>query len=339
MSLPRLDNPSTGDNPAAIGPTTIHDFNIPASAAHEPDLSKLSPDELRKHHVRTMREIRFNGSPADIRAYQERHPETAGYKARSTVTVEAPKPAGYEAALLRMTGAWLDSQEALRRTNQADVEALNATFGGQRYNPANFLNRDISAGLRKRIAEQFKQPGHLLPDAAHTLAKVKKAAKAAQAGTLPDATAFGILGTLAGAVLTIGDKAFRIREQHGHQSVRFYHSGKEAQLRLDLLTEFLDQCGLLRGGEPCSPLFSSREEEGETVAKLVPAEILPGETGADIAAAPARLTKAESLPVETVANPDQPPPSLAERIAALATATCREPPADQPPGIDPLEFA
>jgi len=311
-----------------------HTPSIPACATHEPDLSKLSPDERRRHHVQAMREIRFNGSPADVRAYQARHPETAAYKVRSVVTVAAPKPAGYADAVAGMVGQWLSSAEALRQTNQADVAALNALFGGQRFNPANYLNRPVDKALLTRIAGLFDQRGHRLPADADTLAKIKKAAKAARAGTLPGATAFGGIGTLSGAVLTIGGEAFRIVPQHGHRYVRFYMAGKEARLRLDLLTTFLGQSGLLDGPRlnPSSPLFI---EEGETVTATAGSGILPGETVTDASAPTPQAASVGSLPGETVTAGEH--VSLTERITRLIAAR-RPDPAIRSDGIDPLEI-
>lgn len=273
-------------------------FPITAGLSHEPDLSRLNPDDRRKHHLKALREIRFYGSPADVRAYQARYPETAGYMARSIVTVSAPKPPGYNDAIASMVGGWIVSEEARSNSNTADVAALNATFGGEQFNPANFLNRPLGASLRKRVADLFTQRGCHLPAAANTLAKVKKAAKAAAAGASPDATAFGSIGTLASGTLTIGGKAFRIVEQHGKEHVRFYRHGTDARLRLDLLTEFLRQSGLLdAGGEnPSLLLFTI---EGESGSGAAPAPVRPGETGTDTSEQPQTITCPESRPGET----------------------------------------
>lgn len=314
---------------------TSHDFAIPADASHEPDLSNLSPDERRRHHVKAMRAIRFNGSPEDVRAYQARYPETASYKARSIVTVAVPKPAGYADAVVSMVGRWLASDDALRQTNQADVAALNARFGGQRFNPANFLNRPVGKPMLERLRALFEQHGQRLPAEADTLAKIKKAAKAARAGNLPDAAAFGSIGTLAGETLTIGSQSFRLVAQHGHQYVRFYTGGKEARLRLDVLTAFLGQSGLL-GGSRGNPSFSSIREEGETVTGRASASILPGETGTDGSAPAPDRQSAESLPGET--GTDGGHLSLSERIARLTAAPASSPP-DQTSGSDPLEMS
>lgn len=311
-------------------------FNIPAGISHDRDLSLLSPDERRKHHVRALRDIRFNEGPAAVRAYQARYPETANYRARSNVTVSVPKPAGYPAAIRSLVAGWLTSDDALRKSNKADVAALNATFGGERFNPANFLNRPIDRATRANVAELFRQRGFRLPDTADTLAKAKQAAKAARAASLPDATAFGTIGTLAGNRLTIGGKAFRIIDRHGHKSVRFYRNGGEAQLRLDLLTDFLEQCGLLDRPEE-NPLPPSCKEEGETVARPVRGVTRLSETVADAPSFQPKQSASPALLGETVADEgDATPPSLSERIKRL-TAYGRQQvtlPIDE--GLDPL---
>jgi hypothetical protein len=278
---------------------STHPFTIPVGLSHEPSLSRLTPDDRRKHHLQAIRQIRFNGSPADVRAYQERHPETAGYRARSIVMVSAPKPPGYNDAVARMVGGWLTSDEARRKSNTADVNALNAALGGgERFNPANYLNRPLGPALRKRIAGQFEQRGCYLPADANTLAKVKKAAKAAASGDCSDATAFGSIGTLTDGILTIGGKAFRIVEQRGKEHVRFYRDGSDARLRLDLLTEFLSQSGLLDAGRgnPSLLLFTRDGENGSDAAI---AQVRPGETGSDVSTKPQPNPCAPSRPVES----------------------------------------
>lgn len=278
---------------------STHPFTIPAGLSHEPSLSRLTPDDRRKHHLQAIRQIRFNGSPADVRAYQERHPETAGYRARSIVMVSAPKPPGYNDAVASMVGGWLTSDQARRKSNTADVTALNSALGGgERFNPANYLNRPLGPALRKRVAGLFAQRGCYLPADANTLAKVKKAAKAAALGDCPDATAFGSIGTLTDGILTIGGKAFRVVEQNGKEHVRFYRDGTDARLRLDLLTEFLSQSGLLDAdrGNPSLLLFT-REGESGSDAALAP--VRPVESGSDATTEPQPAPCAPSRPVES----------------------------------------
>ena len=301
---------------------TDNPFNIPAGATQLPDISRFTPDERRKALAEAMREIRFHGSPADVREFQEQYPETKDWLTKSTVTVSVPKPPGFYDAIDRMVGGWLTSPDALRQTNRADVEALNANFGGKRFNPANFLNRTLTAWQRERIGGLFEQRGYRLPDAATSLAKVKHAAKAAQAGTLPDATAFGTIGTLAGGKLTIGGKAFSVVTSLGHDYVRFHCGGKEARFRLDLLTDFLRQCGLLFGQpavSPSTPMY--RSIEGETVLDRAEGHGLPGETVLCQSPLPSTEVPAERLPGETVFAGEQDQlhqPSLSERIERLA---------------------
>lgn len=307
-------------------------FTIPAGLTHLPDLSNLTPDERRKALAEELRDIRFNGSPADVRDFQRQYPETADWRTRAVVTVAIPKPPGFANAIVSMVGSWLTSRDALRRTNRADVEALNATFGGERFNPANFLNRDLTEWYRGRIEEQFAKCGYQLPAAVKSLSDVKKAAKAAQAGTLPDATTFGTIGTLAGGKLTIGGKAFAVVEHRGHDYVRFHCDGTEARFRLDRLTDFLNQCGLLTGqltASTSTPLM--RSMEGETVSDPGAIPASPGETVSD-PAADTVLTVATGTEHRT----------LSERITSLVAHTAAkaalhsDTPAYDGTGPDPL---
>lgn len=230
------------------------------------ELAPLSPEEqdkvLARHLYGVLRWEGLNGQTAFV----QRYPRAARLITDVAPRVSIPKPPGYTAAVTRMVGGWLSEVGAAERTNREDVTALNRSLGSGNFNPDNHMSRPLGGQVRNKISDLFAARGFTLPDAAKTLSQVKQAAKAALAGTLADATAFGSIGTVSGQTLNIGGQVFNIEPHNGHDSIRVTLNGKRVRLRLDALTEFLRQAGLL--GEPCSTPIYTNVVRGRTGPKL-----------------------------------------------------------------------
>lgn len=343
----------TDMNAADNGEATSHPGARLADNAPKPNLSTVSPDGSPSRHIRGLRTAYLSDGPPGVREYKQRHPDAAGLAYLADVTVFRPKPPGYPDAVAQMVGGWLTSDDALSRTNRLDVEAINAMFGGRRFNPNNHLNKHVGKELKERLRGLFAQRGHILPKSADTLSKVKKAAKAAKAGTLLDASAFGTIGTLAGDRLIIGEASFRINRVHqGHDYVRLNYGGSTVRIRLEYLTEFLRQSGLLGLDTQKHPLYSTSRVGELGMAAAIEGN-LPGELGMGRDPLeldypkPDNLTRELGMGVTTEGNlpgelgmdaNEAKPPSLAERIdnvAELHMAQYGEYPL---PDIDPLDL-
>ena len=279
--------------PSAVAEAAAQtDMNVPDSSApvphngeHRaapagPDLSSLTPQEVAKHHARQLYGVvRWDGLNGAA-AYKEKHPEAAQVVVKAHAATFIPKPPGYDAAVSQIVGGWLTEDAAAERTNRQDVTTLNASVGGSRFNPNNHFSKPIGAQQRARLKQLFAARGFLLPVEADTLSKVKRAAKAARAGTLPGADAFGSIGTLANGLLSIGGASFAV-ERHGpHDCIRLPVNGDRVRIRVDAIREFLMLTGLLRdaGTTPSSTnVVSGRtgpqvqfEQENDPLADTLP---------------------------------------------------------------------
>jgi hypothetical protein len=221
---------------------TTNTYTIP-----QPD-----PAERLKHHRKAIAATAFNQGMDGVKDYKDRHPEAAPIKVQMNTVAYAAKPKGYADYLATLVDTWIADPATLASSNTADVTALNAHFGGTRFNPANHFSKAISGRLRAKLAAVFEQRGHALaPDDAATLSKVKAAAKAC---ALRDTARrpFGKLGTISGNRLTIGTRSFPVEKHNGHDCARVTIGGARYRLRLDALEAIL--AGIAPGElSPVSP--------------------------------------------------------------------------------------
>ena len=235
-----------------------------ASTAFDPPPIGLTAAQLDGHHARNLHGIRNWQGQDGVNRYTDLYPEAGRIYSKATITVSVPKPPGYIDAVSRIVGGWLTDDSAAQQTNRLDVAALNADFGGRQFNPDNHFSKPVGAKLRTRLSTLFEQRGFILPETANTLSKVKQAAKAARAGKLRSARAYGTIGNLSDDLLTIGGKSFRVEQHQGHACLRLTLDGHRSRLRLDDVTEFLRSTGLLEAaqGSPSSSLTYGYKRTG-----------------------------------------------------------------------------
>lgn len=247
---------NVADNSAPVPRDDDHQRPAPA----DPDLSALTPQQRDQHHVRQLYAVVKHDGLNGVAAYVQRYPEAAKVVVKPNPATFIPKPPGYAAAVSQIVGGWLTEDGATERTNRQDVATLNAHVGGSRFNPNTYFSREFGERERERLAKVFAARGFALPADATTLSKVKKAAKAARAGTLPGAEAFGSIGTLSGGLMSIGGATFDVKPHGSHDCIRLNVNGDRVRLRVDAIREFLMLTGLLRdtGDTPFSSDVVSR---------------------------------------------------------------------------------
>lgn len=301
----------------------------------ERDLSTLSEGE-RQQHIKAalVRAYHEGGKPA-ADALRQRSPDAAKLALKVSAFAFSPKPTGFYDAVGRMVGRWITDEAALQLPNRQDVAALSSDIGGLP-RPANELSRDMNRTTLERCRSVFAAKGLDLPASVRTLSGVKAAARAIRAKARPEATPFGTIGTIAAGTLAIGSATFRVEDHEGRDYLRLSVNGERGRLRLDLLTEFLRQSGLLEGQPREAPCILSLER-----GKSGPDAENRGNAGDPVETFPETWPSQSPTPSAlpgNVAQPHDQSPSLSERIARLAKAMHTNPATDNA-GTDTLEFA
>lgn len=292
MGTPRPGDPADRERPAKA----------------EPDLSQMSRPQRMQHHATKYAAAYHAGGKPAADAYKQQHPEAAQLWLKPDLKIGTTKPPGYCAAVGSLAGLWLTEPGAADMTNREAVTYLDKQLGAHK-RPANDLSRPMNKATRGRCEGVFADRGFTLPAHVKTLSGVKAAAKAALAGALPRGRAFGGIGSIADNLLTIGGKSFKIVPRHGRDYVRLYSQGTETLFRLDRLTDFLEQAGLL-GDKPGGLPVIYTEGIGTSRNGLPDEGNVPGFPGT-----------ARSPPADCPELPGHPGTehrTLSERIASLA---------------------
>jgi len=288
---------------------------VPEGIRHDtPALYGLPLAERMKQHGKNLRAIAFNEGMPGVRGYKAHHPEAVSYRVDMNTLAYLPKPAGYDAFVIKLAENWLSGDISIE-TNKADVERLNTRFGGNRFNPANHFSKPLSPGRLAKLKALFLERGiHLDTDKANTLSRVKAAAVAAR-GHMSADQPFGSVGVISGTRLVIGSQSIAIMDHHGHKAVKLSVNGKRVWLRLDVLAAAFDLLsdGAVVGGNP-SPIYSLW-----SIGEAVPDPEMPD---LDTLAEPqiAGVVPASQLEAGEVVPDLLPPPTLSDRIAALRPA-------------------
>lgn len=303
---------------------------VPKGIRHDTAaLYDLPTEERLKQHGKNLRAIAFTDGIEGIKRYKAEHPEAASFRTELAPLVYLPKPAGYDASLIELAEGWL-TDNAPPATNRADVERLNARFGGDRFNPANHFSKPLSPGRLEKLKALFAERGIPLDtEKANTLSKVKAAAVAAR-GRMSADRPFGNVGVISGDRLVIGAHSLAIMDHHGHEAVKLTVNGKRVWLRLDVMAAAFDLLsgGAETGGNPLQSILY--ENIGESVPEPEKPDFDPlaeQSTGELVPATDASL--GESVPASD-------PPSLNDRIAALRAAFTQPTATAYPDGVDPL---
>lgn len=301
-------------------------YPLPEGIGTSAGLSHLTPTERAKHHTKQLGEVAFYDGANGVARYKQQHPDAARHRTHINAIAYVPKPQGYDDYLVKLADGWLSSREAAERTNIADVENLNAQFGGSRFDPANHFSKVQSRGRLAKLKAKFLERGvHLDTEKANTLSKVKAVARASRARQSPGRP-FGAIGIIADGNLIVGDRKLVVMDHHGHEAIKLSVGGKRTWLRLDVLAAALDLLGISTGEPPSITTTCS-------IGDVVPE---PEIAGFDPLAA---LECGELVPTSDLPPVEMVPEqcdhlSLAQRVAAVRA---NQPlPEAHPDDVDPL---
>lgn len=316
---------------------------VPKEISHEIDLSVLTPDQRQAHHIRALRQAGFLHGATGQAEYRRQHPEAAHLRGNVNALAYAPKPQGYDAAIIDTVQRWLDGGSAVAETNRADVERLNVRLETTRFDPRNHFSKPLSPALRAKVQELFAQRGAPIDATGLTMAKAKQAARAFTATGQPDAQPFGTVGTRIGDTLTIGGRSFTVGRHGNRECISVTADGGTQRVFLSTVAAI---CAGLQGGavagETSDYLLRSRTGElcrdaksGDRDRAAPTRRILPTDTP-PVAAPLNGRTLPDAAPI------DPEPLTLSEKIRRLSAILPGNAPAGDvpalPDGVDPLEL-
>jgi hypothetical protein len=306
---------------------------VPEGISHNCDTSGLSPEDRLKHHTRQLRSVAFHRGVSGVAEYKERYPDAAPIRVDLKPLAYTSKPKGYGDQLANIVAGWFISDTALAATNRADVARLNARLGTDRFDPDRHFSKSLSPSVLRKIAAVFAQEGAHLDANANTMAKVRRAVKAAKASADPAAVPFAGVGCRSGDRVTIGRHTFRIEVHNELECIRLVANGSRVRLRLDAVAELISLAGLRSDNPGAAPNYllcnSTRELAPSRETHPLPdplEDIPPGKWP--------RNPAADETPLLREWAPD----ALGERIRVLTASREAGETARLPDGVDPLEL-
>lgn len=338
-------NSNSGVSPPAL---------VPDGISHSPNLATLTPEQRRAHHTQRLRSIAFQQGLDGVSAYVAAHPDAEAIRVSVNALAYAPKPKGYDAAILDTVTRWLSSPTALSQSNSADVGRLNNRLGTTRFNPANHFSKPLSAALLAKVRGICAEHGAALPQAKGiTMARIKQCIRTAKVQGGAGAQPFGAVGTRSGDTLTIGERSFTISRHGNRECIWVTADGVKQRICLAALAALFPAVPNAAGpGDASNYLLRSRKGDRHQTSEC--AAILPANEG-DVAHPPldGRTSPSSPHPLRppldgrmSPNNGDDPPAdavTFRERITRLASAL--RPAASafgtdrDPLELDPLELA
>lgn len=317
---------------------------VPTGISHDIDLTQLTADQRRAHHIQQLRRIAFQTGADGIAAYKLKHPEAAPIRVNVNALAYSPKPQGYDAAILDRVTQWLASDIALAATNREDVDRLNTTLETARFNSANHFSKALSPSLLARVASVCVSHGTVIqPRPGMTMGQVRQSIRAARSSGATAAQPFGNVGSRTGNALTIGGRIFTVGKHSDRECISVTAGGVTQRVSLAsvaaICAGLLDSTGAgsishyplrSRTGEPCPDAVGAERGTAPPNWRTLPADTSPD----------ANPVYGRTLPDADPIDPE--PLTLSEKIRRLAAALPVDTPATagrtDPLELDPLEL-
>ena len=317
---------------------------VPDGVSRSIDLTQLTADQRRSHHIQQLRRIAYQTGAEGIAAYKLAHPDAAPIRVNVNALAYSPKPQGYDAAILDRVTQWLASDVALAATNRDDVDRLNTALGTARFNSANHFSKALSPSLLARVASICASHGTVIqPRPGMTMGQVRQSIRAARSSGAAAAQPFGNVGTRSGNALTIGGRIFTVGKHSDRECISVTTDGVTQRVSLAsvaaICAGLLDSTGAgsishyplrSRTGEPCPDAVAAERDTAPPNWRTLPANPSP-------AASP---IYERTLPADDPIDPE--PLSDAEKMDRLTAAVAVRAAAWDTPaqweGLDPLQL-